>query len=127
MPNGHGNDIDDATVAAVGTEVRYAVDYDDNIDYFRFQAEQGRSRQIDAALGSLTDSALGLLGPDGWEPAYNDDHEDSLASRLYWEASSSGERYVGEAGYGIGTYTLAVSLVDNHGNTLPTTQRTRGT
>ena len=32
------------------------------------------------------------------------------------EAPSSGERYVTVEGYGIGTYTLTVSLVDDHGN-----------
>ena len=40
-----------------------------------------------------------------------------MASRLYWNAPSSGERYVAVEGYGIGTYTLTVSIVDDHGDT----------
>ena len=31
---------------------------------------------------------------DGWLLGTNDDYGDTYASRLYWEAPSSGERYV---------------------------------
>ena len=54
------------------------MDYDGDVDYFRFQAEEGQSYQIDVALGTLDDSSLMLLGPDGRELAYNDDHGDYL-------------------------------------------------
>ena len=117
VPDDHGNDIDDATVAAVGADVEGALDYDDDIDYFRFQAEQGESYQIDVALGTLDDSIVDLYDADGSFLDSNDDYGDTLASRLYWEAPSSGERYVLVGGYGTGTYTLTVSLiVDDHGN-----------
>ena len=122
VPDDHGNSEGDATAIRVGTEVRGAVDYDDDIDFFRFQAERGQSYQIDVALGTLDDSELVLLGPDGRELAYNDDYGDTYASRLYWEAPSSGERYVVVWGADIssrGTYTLTVSLsdlIDDHGN-----------
>ena len=43
VPDDHGNDIDDATAIRVGADVRGALDYDGDIDYFRFQAEQGQS------------------------------------------------------------------------------------
>ncbi len=118
----HGNSEGDATAIGVGADVRGALDYDDDIDYFRFQAEQGKFYQIDVALGTLDDSELLLLDSDGWELAYNDDHGDTYASRLYWEAPSSGERYVlvgGAYTSSQGTYTLTVSLsdlIDDHGN-----------
>ena len=54
----HGNDIDDATAIRVGAGVRGAMDYDGDIDFFRFQAEQGQSYQIDVALGTLDDSIV---------------------------------------------------------------------
>ena len=57
----HGNDIDDATAIRVGADVRGAMDYDGDIDFFRFQAEQGQSYQIDVALGTLDDSTVDLL------------------------------------------------------------------
>ena len=112
VPDDHGNDIDDATAIRVGADVRGALDYDGDIDYFRFQAEQGQSYQIDVALGTLHDSTVDLYDSDGWLMDSNDDYGDTLASRLYWNAPSSGERYVAVEGYGIGTYTLTVSLSD---------------
>ena len=115
-PDDHGNDIDDATAIRVGTEVRGAVDYDGDIDFFRFQAERGQSYQIDVALGTLDDSIVDLYDVDWSFLDSNDDYE-TFASRLYWEAPSSGERYVAVYGYGVGTYTLTVSLVDDHGDT----------
>jgi hypothetical protein len=90
----------------VGADVRGALDYDGDIDFFRFQAEQGQSYQIDVALGTLDDSIVYLYDGDGWFMLTNDDEE-------YWETPSSGERYVTVEGYGTGTYTLTVSLVDD--------------
>ena len=119
VPDNHGNDIDDATAIRVGADVRGALDYDGDIDYFRFQAEQGESYQIDVALGTLHDSTVDLYDSDGWLMDSNDDYGDTLASRLYWNAPSSGERYVAVEGYGTGTYTLTVSLsdiIDDHAN-----------
>ena len=123
VPDDHGNDIDDAAVAAVGADVEGVIDYEGDSDYFRFIAEEGQLYQIDVALGSLPDSLLTLLGPDGWELTYNDDHGDSLASRVVWEAPASGDYYlVVEAGgfdADVGAYTLTVShstIVDDYGN-----------
>ena len=119
VPDDHSNDIDDATVAAVGADVEGALDYDDDIDYFRFQAEQGQIYQIDVALGTLDDSIVDLYDGDGSFLGTNDDYE-GAASRLYWKAPSSGERYVlvgGAYTSSRGTYTLTVSIVDDHGDT----------
>ena len=128
VPDDHGNDIDDATAIRVGTEVRGAVDYDDDIDYFRFQAEQGESYQIDVALGTLDDSIVELYDADGSFLETNDDYGGTFASRLYWEAPSNGVYgvyYVAVTGfYGVvGTYTLMVSIVDDHGNDLESATR----
>ena len=114
----HGDDIDDATAIRVGTDVPGVLDYVDDIDYFRFQAEQGQSYQIDVTLGSLDDSIVELHDYDGLFLDSNDDYSGSTASRLSWQASSSGELYVAVAafGSGIGTYTLTVSLIGDHGN-----------
>ena len=112
----HGDDVDDATAIRVGADVQGALDYDGDIDFFRFQAERGQSYQIDVALGTLDDSIVYLYDVDGSFLDSNDDYGDTFASRLYWEAPSSGERYVTVEGYGIGTYTLTVSIIDDHGN-----------
>ena len=115
----HGNSEGNATAIRVGTDVRGAVDYDGDIDFFRFQAERGQSYQIDVALGTLDDSIVDLYDTDWSFLDTNDDYEDTYASRLYWEAPSSGERYVlvwVADTSSRGTYTLTVSIVDDHGN-----------
>ena len=115
----HGDDIDDATAIRVGTDVPGVLDYVDDIDYFRFQAEQGQSYQIDVALGTLDDSIVDLYDADGSYLDARYDYGDTYASRLFWEAPSAGERYVSVYGYGTGTYTLTVShstIVDDHGD-----------
>ena len=119
VPDDHGNSEGDATAIRVGADVRGALDYDDDIDFFRFQAERGQSYQIDVALGTLDDSIVELYDVDWSFLDSSDDYGETYASRLYWEAPSSGERYVAVYGYGTGTYTLTVSLsdlIDDHGN-----------
>ena len=64
----HGNSEGDATAIRVGAGVRGAMDYDGDIDYFRFQTEQGQSYQIDVALGTLYDSIVDLYDGDGSFP-----------------------------------------------------------
>ena len=119
----HGNDIDDATAAAVGVDVEGVIDYEGDSDYFRFTAEEGRLYQIDVTLGTLPDSYLALRDSDDWRLAYNNDNGDSLASRVVWEAPASGDYYLAVEARGwdglVGSYTLTVSLstiVDDHGN-----------
>ena len=118
VPDDHGNSEGDATAIGVGADVRGTLDYDDDIDYFRFQAEQGQSYQIDVALGTLYDPKLDLFDSDGSFLDTNDDYGETYASRLHWEAPSFGERYVAVKG-GTGTYTLTISLstiVDDRGD-----------
>ena len=120
LPDDHGNSEGDATAIRVGADVPGTLDYDDDIDFFRFQAEAGWSYQIDVVLGTLDDSILNLYDTDGWFLDTNDDHGNTYASRLSWYAGNSGERYVAVEGYGTGTYTLTISLstiVDDHGDT----------
>ncbi len=104
--------VEEATAVAVGEAVQGALDYADDKDFFVFQAEEGVFYQIDVALGTLSDSLVGLFAADEQELAYNDDHGDSLASRIIWEATSSGEYYVAVEGYGTGSYTLTVAVSD---------------
>ena len=108
----HANSVEGATAATVGEDVEGTIDYLVDVDYFVFEAEQGTVYQIDVALGTLDDSAASLYDADGLLLDYNDDREDTLASRIVWEAPGSGEYYVHVEGYGTGTYTLTVSLSD---------------
>ena len=118
----HGNSEGSATplddAGWEGEDVRGALDYDGDIDYFHIIALSGRTYQIDVTLGTLDDSIVKLYDEDGALLDSNDDYGGTLASRLYWEAPSVNdyEHYIAVEGHGIGTYTLTVSIVDDHGN-----------
>ena len=118
----HGNDTDSATTVTVGADIQGFLDYLNDLDYFRFTATGGVVYQIDVILGTLENSEVILFGSNGWDLAYNDDHGDSLASRIVWEAPDSGDYYVHVEASGLGgtgSYTLNISLSDtqdDHGN-----------
>ena len=120
----HGNDLDNATAAAVGVDVEGVVDYEGDSDYFRFTAEGGQLYQIDVSLGSLRNSYLELRDSAGRSLASNDNHGGYLSSRVVWEAPASGDYYLAvKAASGqftqVGSYTLTVShstTADDHGN-----------
>ena len=110
----HGDTGTDATTVAVGQSIAGELEYDDDLDVFRFSAQEGQLYQIDVALGTLEDSVAGVFDTeiieDGLELAYNDDYGESLASRILWEAPESGQFYVAVGGYGVGAYTLTITV-----------------
>ena len=86
----HANSIEGAAPVSVGEPAQGGLDYDDDRDFFVFEAETGVTYQVDVELGTLGDSWLALFDSDEWELAYNDDRADSLASRIVWTAPGSG-------------------------------------
>ena len=107
-----GNPPDDAAVAVLGEAVAGTLEYADDIDLFVFEAEAGTVYSIEVELGTLYDSTATLFSADLEWLTSNDDHGDSLASRITWRASVSGEHYVSVGGFGAGTYTLTVTVSD---------------
>ena len=119
----HADSRDQATPVTVGEAAAGEIGHETDVDYFVFEAEQGRLYQIDVTLGTLPDSVATLYDPDGFVLEHNDDHADTTASRLYWEAQASGNLYVAVEGWSdsTGTYTLAVTaldVVDDHSSVL---------
>ena len=107
----HANSEEGATAVSVAEAASGVLEHYGDTDFFVFQSEEGVLYQIDVALGTLSDSTVALNDADGWELAYNDDHGDSLASRIFWEAPTSGEHYVAVAGLvSSGSYTLTVAV-----------------
>lgn len=104
----HGDFIDEATTIAVGVEVSGEVGFEGDFDYFVFEAEQGVLYEISIGLVTLGDSALALYDAEWSELAFNDDHAETLASRLFWPAEYSGLHYIEIWGYDLGTYTVLV-------------------
>ena len=59
-----------------------------------FTAQEGQIYQIDVALGTLPDSRLTLYDSDGFTEAWNDDYDNTEASRIKWAAPSSDEYFL---------------------------------
>ncbi len=123
LPNAddHGDQLPpdaDATPVLVGGSVEGALHHGDDVDVFAFEAEEGALYRIDVVLGSLGDSVLTLYDADGRELAYNDDHGDSTASRIDWQAPQPGDYYLAVEGWGgdTGSYTLDITVFVERGS-----------
>ena len=108
-PDDHADIAVGATPATVGEPIDGVVDYDGDLDFFAFEAAQGRTYEIDVTLGTLGDSTAMLYTADReYVLGYNDDTDDSLASHITWLAPGSGEYLIAVGGYGTGSYTLTI-------------------
>ena len=118
----HADALREATPVTVGEPAPGQINHDADVDFFVFEGEQGELYQIDVTLGTLSDSVATLYDSDGLELDYNDDYGDTSASRIYWEAQSSGNHYVAvESWSGIGSYTLTIAvanITDDHAGAL---------
>ena len=118
----HADALREATPVTVGEPAPGQINHDDDVDFFVFEGEEGELYQIDVTLGTLPDSVATLYDSDGFELGYNDDYGDTSASRIYWEAQSSGDHYVAvESWSGVGSYTLTIAVVniaDDHAGAL---------
>ena len=119
----HANSAANATAAEIGTAVEGEMEYEGDGDYFTFEATAGEFYELAVTLGTLQDSVLDLYDTDSTWLAGNDDYGDLTASRLIWNAPSSGTYYVQVTGFdtGTGTYTLTVTvsdIVDDHPNSV---------
>lgn len=104
----HADTSEGATSIAVGEDVRGSLESFDDVDFFAFEAERGVLYEINVTLGTLPDSALVLYDRAGNELEFSDDYADSLASRIYWEATYSGTHYLEVWGFDRGSYILRV-------------------
>ena len=107
-PDDHADSPDGATVIAVGVQASGELGSDYDSDYFVFEAEEGVVYEITIGLVTLGDSVLTLYDAEWRELAFNDDHADTFASRVYWLADYSGDHYIEVWGYGLGAYTVLV-------------------
>ena len=107
----HANSGQDATTATVAEIVQGAIDYEEDSDFFVFEAEEGEIYQIDVEPGTLSDLRVTLYDVDEWG-LVDDYRQESEASRIVWKAASSGEYYVEVGGYGTGSFTLTVAVAD---------------
>ena len=105
----------------LGGVVEGVLEHGGDVDVFVFGAVGGELYEIEAGLGTLSDSVVAVCDADGVELGYNDDRAGSLAARLMWRAPATGEYYVEVSGYGEGSYTLVVGVsevVDDYSDQL---------
>ena len=112
----HGDQLPpeaDATSASVGGSVEGELHHAADVDVFVFEAEEGVLYRIDVGLETLADSELTLYDAGGSVLDYNDDHGDSTASRIEWQAPAAGDYYLAVQGWGgeTGAYSLTITVV----------------
>ena len=105
----HANSSAGATEIEVGEAVGGSMDFDDDADFFVFEALEGELYELNVEPGTLEDPTVALYDADGMWLDYNDDSGGALAPRLFWPAEVSGPLYVEVGGYGSGSYTLTVA------------------
>ncbi|MCY4448972.1 MAG: PPC domain-containing protein [Chloroflexi bacterium] len=114
----YANYIYGAAAIDVGATIRGAIDYGGDADALRFTAQEGQIYQIDAELGTLSDSHMVLFQHSNQGLASEGIYGSSgglTASRIVWKAPSTGEFYIRMEGYSAnstGSYTLAVSIAN---------------
>ena len=117
----HADEWDNATVIEVGESVEGMVDYEGDLDIFRFRAQQEVVYMIAAELRiEEANWSLGLYGRRG----QFQDFADSVP--IFWQAPASDDYYLefSAATQELGPYTLSVSLAtDDHGNSPSTSTR----
>ncbi len=108
----HGNEASNATPARVPDTVTGRINYEEDEDWFRFQATAGQTYVFTTGAGSLADTTLTLVNSDqSTVLAFDDDSGLGRASKITWEAESSGIYYLKVAAFGdtdTGTYTLSL-------------------
>lgn len=114
-PDDAGNGVDTRSRITAGQPFAGALDYEGDVDWFRFRVRTGQRYRI--ALngadgdGSLNDPLLRLLDREGNEITSNDDSDGSLNSLLDYVPQRSGEVFIEAGGFGgeqTGRYTLSI-------------------
>ena len=116
----HPNSKENATPVELDITTPGELEYDNDFDFFAFEATRGQAYELDVTLGTLPFSILDLYGADGnWLTSY-DDYGDST-SRLVWHAPDTGTYHAEISSWGSvrGTYTLTITtsdITDDHPN-----------
>ena len=120
----HSDGAANATGLSIGETVGGALDYEFDLDYFKFSAEEGQGYRVNIDYGTLGHSNPRLYASDGFTPEPLDKytHEDHNGYRLVWMAPESGTYHLEVKSFlgATGEYTITVTAVeagtDDHGD-----------
>ena len=108
----HGNDAVTATSIGVPSVTQGTIETAGDTDWFRFDASAGSMYELVTMVGSLRDTTLTLIAPDGTTALlFDDDGGADLASRIEWTAPTSDTYFLQVAGFNLrtGNYSLSVT------------------
>ncbi len=115
-PDDAGGDVSTRARAAAGRTANGNIEYEGDIDWYRFAARTGNRYRItlDGASGEggLGDPALRVVDREGTELASNDDGEGSLNSALEFIPAANGDVFIEARGYAdayTGRYALNIA------------------
>ncbi|MXY78923.1 MAG: hypothetical protein F4Y94_04355 [Chloroflexi bacterium] len=111
----HGDQLPpeaDATSAVIGGSVEGELHHAADAAVFVFEAEDGSRYLSHGGVLCQVYTSLTLHDAGGSQLDYNDDHADTYASRIEWQAPESGDYYVAVGGFGgeTGSYTLTITV-----------------
>jgi V8-like Glu-specific endopeptidase len=115
----HGNDASLATNVALPFNASGDIQRGTESDWFRFRAVAGVQYDFETTLGSLSDTTLRLIGPDGTtQLAFDDDGGNGRASLISWTAENDDTYFIVVDSFSsnTGTYELTGSYIDDFGN-----------
>ena len=110
--NDHGDDASSATRIGLDETLSGLIGLEREEDFFKFEASEGTTYQIDLISESLRYSDLTVRSEDG-------DHLASADTRLLWEAPESKDHFIVVSGPGSGRYGVNVKtseIQDDHGD-----------
>lgn len=113
----HGDSLPTAAGISLRANVAGVVDDEFDLDYFQFEAAEGRRYRIEVVPGTLQHFRTRLFNahnsaPWGWNNLYPDDEADGPGRFLRtWRAPDSGVYYLVVDGYNenLGTYTVRIT------------------
>ena len=109
----HANESEGATAVKLGEAVTGDINHQDDADYFRFTAEQGRNYEIGITVDTLSVAYVGLFDSDGLSLDSTKFEGGTYYGPIQWQASRPGEYYVRvttEWGNDGGSYTLTITV-----------------
>jgi ELWxxDGT repeat protein len=115
----HGDSADLATPVAISSTANGRIDFSGDSDWFSFAAMAGSHYRFQTLrAGTVDDTTLTLLGPDGVTPLAVSDSSRSLdgVSLITWSAPSSGTYFLTVRGAGSRGGTYALLVTDDHAN-----------
>ena len=93
------------------------MDYDYDVDFFAFVAEEGTIYQVGVGLGVLEDATISLYGPfPDYDELYTvSSHEKGQVTSIFWQSPITDMVFVSVDGEsGAGDYSFFVSVVNLH-------------